>query len=173
MEAAARRAAADPGDPEADPLARYRPNVGVVLFNHEGRVWLGRRVNTSGPFNWQFPQGGVDRNEDLFEAARRELKEETGVVSTELLGRTEGWITYDFPEGYQGSKIARGWRGQKQVWFALRFTGPDSEVNLFSHPPVEFDDWRWAELDEAPDLVVPFKRPAYEAVIEVFRPFAR
>ena len=102
-------------------------------------------------------------------AAQRELQEETGVVSTEHLGRTEDWITYDFPLGYKGSKIAKGWRGQKQVWFALRFRGPESEINLFAHRPIEFDDWRWAELDEAPALVVPFKRGAYETVISAFR----
>ena len=150
-------------------LSLYRPNVGVVLFNHDGRVWLGRRTNTPGPFNWQFPQGGVDKGEDLLDAARRELKEETGVSTTEHLGRTEDWITYDFPIGYRGSKTAKGWKGQKQVWFALRFLGPESEINLFAHRPVEFDDWRWADLDEAPALVVPFKRPAYEAVIQTFR----
>ena len=154
-------------------MARYRPNVGVVLFSADGRVWLGRRANTPGPFNWQFPQGGVDRGEDLLDAARRELEEETGVVSTQYLGRTEDWLAYDFPPGHQGSKIAKGWRGQKQVWFALRFTGQDREVNLKAHMPPEFDAWRWAELDEAPELVVPFKRGTYQVVVETFRPFAR
>jgi putative (di)nucleoside polyphosphate hydrolase len=163
------REKAKPLDPD---LELYRPNVGVVLFNADGRVWLGRRIHTPGPFNWQFPQGGVDQGEDLYDAARRELQEETGIVSVQYLERTEGWITYDFPEGYKGSKIARGWRGQKQAWFALRFTGRDSEINLFAHRQVEFDDWRWAHIDEAPDLVVPFKRPAYEAVVEAFRRYA-
>ncbi len=144
----------------------------MVLFSRDGRVWLGRRANTPGPFNWQFPQGGVDKNEELLSAARRELEEETGVVSCQLLGRTEGWIAYDFPEGHQGSKIAKGWLGQKQVWFALRFTGPESEINLYSHPHIEFDDWRWADIDEAPELVVPFKRPTYEQVVGAFRRYA-
>lgn len=156
-----------------DGLSLYRPNVGVVLFNGEGRVWLGRRVNTAAPYNWQFPQGGVDKGEDAGQAALRELQEETGVVSTAYLGRTEDWITYDFPEGYGGSKLAKGWRGQKQLWFALRFTGEDSEVNLTAHRHVEFDAWRWGELDEAPALVVPFKRRAYETVVQSFRGFAR
>ncbi len=94
------------------------------------------------------------------------------MVSADYLGRTDGWITYDFPVDYQGSKIARGWKGQRQAWFALRFTGHESEINLYGHRHVEFDDWRWAELDEAPALVVAFKREAYEQVIEAFRPFA-
>lgn len=156
-----------------DSLVAYRPNVGVVLFHPDGRVWLGRRAATQGPHNWQFPQGGVDQGEDIYAAARRELREETGVVSAEYLGRTPGWITYDFPIGYSGSKIAKGWKGQKQVWFALRFTGRDEEVDLNAHHPPEFDAWRWADLDEAPELVIPFKRAAYETVVNAFRPYAR
>ena len=164
----------DDGSPlPEDPLALYRPNVGIVLFNPDGRVWLGRRAHTPGPFNWQFPQGGVDRGEELLAAARLELEEETGVASTTYLGRTEDWITYDFPTGYGGSKMAKGWKGQKQVWFALRFTGPEAEINLFAHHHIEFDDWRWAEMDEAPALVVPFKRTAYELVIATFQSYAR
>ncbi len=154
-------------------LSLYRPNVGVVLFHPlDGRVWLGRRAGAPGPFNWQFPQGGVDKGEQLLDAARRELQEETGVISAAYIGRTDDWITYDFPEGYRGSKIAKGWKGQRQVWFALRFTGDEAEINLYAHRHVEFDDWRWAGLDEALDQVVPFKRPAYELVIQAFRPFA-
>ncbi len=153
-------------------LSLYRPNVGVVLFNREGRVWLGRRINAPGPHNWQFPQGGVDKGEELYAAALRELKEETGVVSVSWLGRTPGWLTYDFPTGYQGAKIARGWRGQKQVWFALRFTGEDAEVDLTADSHVEFDAWRWAGLEETAELVIPFKRATYEAVIAAFRRFA-
>lgn len=151
---------------------RHRPNVGVVLFHPDGRVWLGRRAGSPAPHNWQFPQGGVDDGEDLFDAALRELEEETGVHSVKVLGRTEGWITYDFPEGYVGSKAARGWLGQKQAWFALRFTGDESEICLDHHEQIEFDAWRWGRLDEAPELIIPFKRTAYEKVVEAFRRFA-
>ena len=119
----------------SDPdLSLYRPNVGVVLFNRDGLVWLGRRVSTSDPFNWQFPQGGVDDGEDWDTAARRELWEETGARSVEKLGETQDWIVYDFPPEAQGKKIAKGWRGQKQKWLAFRFTGEDSEFDLQAHP---------------------------------------
>lgn len=155
-----------------DLLASYRPNVGVVLFHPGGQVWLGRRAKTPPPYNWQFPQGGVDDGEDLYAAARRELAEETGVVSTTLLGRTDGWLTYDFPPEHSGAKIARGWKGQRQVWFALRFDGHEGEIDLYGHGHPEFDAWRWAGLEEAVELIVPFKRPTYEAVIAAFRPFA-
>jgi len=153
-----------------DPHPDHRPNVGVVLFNDRGLVWLGRRARTPEPWNWQFPQGGVDDGEDLLAAARRELEEETGARSADLLGRTEGWIVYDFP----AEVAARGgrWRGQKQVWFAFRFTGDDSEFRLDGHHQVEFEGWRWARLDEAPELIVPFKRAAYEQVVAAFRRFA-
>ncbi len=154
----------------SDPHPDHRPNVGVVLFNAEGRVWLGKRARTPAPWNWQFPQGGVDAGEDLLDAARRELEEETGARSTEYLGRTDGWIVYDFPD----EVLARGgkWRGQKQVWFAFRFTGDEAEFRLDGHHQVEFEDWRWARLDEAPELIVPFKRAAYEQVAQAFRPYA-
>lgn len=153
-------------------LAHYRPNVGVVLFHRDGRVWLGRRAGAPGPFNWQFPQGGVDPGEDLQTAARRELAEETGASQVSFLARTEGWVAYDFPAGHGGPKAMRGWKGQKQVWFAFRFEGEDGEFDLAAHPPPEFAAWRWAHLAEAAELIVPFKRASYDRVVESFGGFA-
>ena len=153
-------------------LPAYRPNVGVVLFHPDGRVWLGRRAQTPPPHNWQFPQGGVDAGEDLETAARRELAEETGAVSATYLGRTDDWVVYDYPAGFTGSKRARGFKGQKQVWFAFRFDGDEAEFDLAAHHEPEFDAWRWGYLAETPDLIVPFKRAAYEALVTAFAVFA-
>jgi len=153
-------------------LSLYRPNVGVVLFHPDGRVWLGRRANTPGPHNWQFPQGGVDPGEDLETAARRELAEETGARRATFLARTDGWVAYDFPPGHGVAKRLRGWKGQKQVWFAFRFDGEDAEFDLAAHGLPEFDSWRWALLEEAAELIVPFKKAAYERVVEAFGGFA-
>lgn len=152
-------------------LSRHRPNVGVVLFHHDGRVWYGRRAGQGEPHNWQFPQGGVDDGETFLDAARRELEEEAGVTSAELIGQIDDWIAYDFPAGYGGSKQARGYAGQKQKWFAFRFTGDEAEIDLERHGEIEFDAWRWGRLADAPDLIVPFKREAYERVVAAFSAF--
>lgn len=125
----------------------------------------------TGPGGWWCTVGGgVDAGEALDVAARRELFEETGVTSVELLAKSIEWIAYEFPADYGGTKQARGWDGQKQKWFAFRFTGDDSEIDLEAHGEIEFDAWRWGPLDEAPDLVVPFKRAAYEQVVALFAP---
>lgn len=151
-------------------LTRFRPNVGVMLARADGRVWLGRRVNTPGPYNWQFPQGGVDAGEDLEAAALRELREETGVSSVKPLGRTRDWIAYAFPPDHKGSKVTQNWIGQKQIWFAYRFEGEDSEIDLEAHGEIEFDAWRWASLEEALASVVRFKLATYESVIAELGP---
>jgi len=156
-----------------DYLKAYRPNVGVVLFNPDGRIWLGRRVGDfadlgENPSNWrwQMPQGGVDAGESFEAAAFRELREETGVASARLLAMTPGWLVYDFPPGYK----KKNWKGQRQKWAAMLFEGEESEIDLEADETQEFDAWRWAELEEAPGLIVPFKRRVYEELAEALAP---
>lgn len=163
-------------------LPRYRQNVGIALFNAAGRVFIARRLRDDGPeiilpgHEWQMPQGGIDPGEDPRPAALRELYEETGITSTEYLGETAGWLHYDFP-AYEGPHRLAQFRGQRQKWFALRFTGEEREIDITiersadgSDP--EFGEWRWEELRRVPDLVVPFRRAVYTQVAAEFARFA-
>ncbi|MAB09680.1 RNA pyrophosphohydrolase [Hyphomonas sp.] len=143
---------------------RYRANVGLALFSKAGHVFIGRRINGRGSFQWQMPQGGVDKGEDPAEAALRELEEEVGVPAklVDTLEETEDWLYYDFPPDLK-KRLPGPYLGQRQKWFAFRFKGSDSDVRLDRHTP-EFDAWRWARLEETPSLVVPFKRAVYAEV---------
>ena len=148
----------------------YRPCVGVLLFNAEGRVFVGRRIDT--PDAWQMPQGGIDDGETPEVAALRELGEEIGTSNAAIESATAGWLTYDLPDDMIG-KVWRGrWRGQRQKWLACRFLGSDREIRLETEHP-EFDAWRWTELDELVSLIVPFKRAIYEAVVRELGPAVR
>lgn len=159
----------------------YRPCVGVALFNREGLVFVGRRRKEAGPehvadgFAWQMPQGGIDNGEDPYPAALRELREETGVRSVSLLAESPGWLTYDLPADVIGRAWKGRYRGQAQKWFALRLEGSEEEIDVErpwgGHKP-EFSAWRWERLERLPDLIIPFKRPVYEQVADLFRPFA-
>ncbi|WP_342708587.1 RNA pyrophosphohydrolase [Bradyrhizobium sp. B124] len=160
----------------------YRPNVGIALFNGDGRVLIGHRIKDDGPeivlpgLEWQMPQGGIDAGEDPRQAVMRELWEETGAVNADYLGETD-WMTYEFPDydGPASHRLAK-FRGQRQKWFALRFTGRDEEIDPLTPrngQPAEFDQWRWERLDRVADLVVPFRRDVYRAVATRFAEFAK
>ncbi|MEE2879268.1 MAG: RNA pyrophosphohydrolase [Pseudomonadota bacterium] len=146
----------------------YRPNVGLALFSSAGHVFLGRRINGRGAFQWQMPQGGIDDDENPADAAVRELEEEVGVSDklVDTLEETEDWLHYDFPAEVK-RRMPGPYIGQRQKWFAFRFKGSDSDIRLDKHTP-EFDAWRWAPLCDAPGLIVPFKRPVYEEVARRF-----
>jgi putative (di)nucleoside polyphosphate hydrolase len=158
----------------------YRDCVGTAVFNARGLVLIGRRKPEGDPEDstefgspWQMPQGGIDKGEDPRDTARRELFEETSVRSAEIIAEAPGWIYYDLPDEALGVALKGKYRGQRQRWFAFRFTGEDSEINVVTpgdgSMPAEFDEWRWEELERLPDLVVPFKRQAYLEVVAAFR----
>lgn len=152
----------------------YRPCVGIMLLNRESRIWAGHRFdepNDEGRGTWwQMPQGGIDAGEDPAKAALRELHEETMVRSVQPLAEAREWLTYDLPPHLIGTSWGGRYRGQRQRWFALRFTGEDSEIDISvpGHTP-EFDAWRWVPAVDLLDLVVPFKRDVYRKVVAEFR----
>ena len=154
----------------------YRPCVGTMVLNRDGRVFVGRRIG--GPEHvdathlWQMPQGGIDEGEDPWRAALRELHEETNIRSVDKLGEVPEWLTYDIPRKIAGAVWKGRYRGQTQKWFALRFTGDEREIDIAhpaggAHEP-EFAEWRWEPMENVPALVVPFKRPVYERVVAAF-----
>ena len=159
----------------------YRPCVGIMLINRDGKVFVGHRrdkrqkEHVAPGFEWQMPQGGIDAGEQPFDAALRELHEETNVTTVSLLGEAPDWLSYDLPRDVLRKTWTGRYRGQRQKWFALRFDGSDSEVDIEApagHKP-EFDGWRWEDMDRLPGLIVPFKRPVYEKVVTLFAPFAK
>jgi putative (di)nucleoside polyphosphate hydrolase len=152
----------------------YRRNVGAALFSQAGRVFVARRIGPPerGGGGWQLPQGGIDADEDPEAAVLRELREEIGTDRAQVLGRVPEWLAYDFPEEVLRQSMRGKYRGQLQLWFALRFTGVDADIRLDADPHPEFDAWRWAELSELPGLAVAFKRPVYEVIADSFARFA-
>ena len=162
------------------PRLPYRPCVGIMLLNREGQVFVGRRADRDGAPEgagtwWQMPQGGLDEGEDPEAAARRELAEETGIRSARFIARTRDWLTYELPGELVGVAWEGRYCGQKQIWFAARFEGAESEIDIGPRDghKQEFDAWRWVSLEELPSLVVPFKRKVYRTVIDEFGAFAR
>jgi putative (di)nucleoside polyphosphate hydrolase len=160
----------------------YRPCVGIALFNRAGLVFIGRRRSRRAPvdnpapgYEWQMPQGGIDMGEPPLDAALRELREETNVSSVSLLAEAPHWLSYDLPADVSRRVMKGRFRGQTQKWFAFRFEGDEAEIDI-DHPAggqkPEFDAWRWERIEKLPELIIPFKREVYTAVVAAFRPVA-
>jgi putative (di)nucleoside polyphosphate hydrolase len=149
----------------------YRPCVGLMLFNRQGQIFVGKRIDQTVE-GWQMPQGGIDAGEEPRTAVMRELKEETGTDKAEIIGEMDDWLTYDLPAHLVGVAFHGKYRGQRQKWFALRFLGEDGDIDLHTHEP-EFADWKWVGIDALPRMIVPFKRDTYALVIAAFRCLAQ
>lgn len=152
----------------------YRPCAGIMLLNAQGLVWVGRRIpdNPSSHVDmyWQMPQGGIDPGESPQQAALRELHEETGVYTVEILAEIPDWLVYDLPTELLGVALKGKYRGQRQKWFAMQLKGSEAEINITPDggEKPEFDAWKWVPHTELADLTVPFKRNIYREVLEAF-----
>ena len=149
----------------------YRPCVGIMLVNDEGKVFVGQRIDAKEGDRWQMPQGGIDKGEELHAAAFRELGEETGVGESlaTIIAETREELLYDLPDDLLGKLWGGKYRGQRQHWVLMRFTGEDADVRLDAHDPAEFFEWKWLEPEALPEMIVPFKRRVYRAVLDEFR----
>jgi putative (di)nucleoside polyphosphate hydrolase len=146
----------------------YRPGVGIMLLNPDNRVFVAKRIDMISEA-WQMPQGGIDEGETPETAAMRELQEETGTDKASIIAESRDWYHYDLPE-HLVSRIWGGrFRGQRQKWFAMRFSGRDSDINIATEHP-EFSEWKWVPMAQLPDVIVPFKRDLYQALVDEFSP---
>ena len=147
-----------------------RVGVGAVVINKDKKIFVGKRKDHPNTDNWQMPQGGVNENEELLAALKRELLEETSIKSIKILKELDGWTEYELPN-YLIGKIWKGkYRGQRQKWFVLKFTGEDNEINLNTKNP-EFIEWKWVIPEKLPHIIVDFKKSLYEKLIMKIKPF--
>ena len=156
----------------SDLPTEYRPCAGFMLANAEGKVFVGQRIDSKNLGAWQMPQGGIDPGEDRREAALRELEEETGITpdKVEVVAAMPYPVKYDLPEELMGKLWGGKYRGQEQHWFLGRFTGADGDIDIAAHDPPEFETWQWVEPSRLSELIVPFKRHVYEAVVKELAP---
>ena len=155
--------------------ALYRPCVGVMLVNAEGKAFVGKRIDNQEGDWWQMPQGGVDEGEDCDAALLRELAEETGARAehVEVLGKLPAELFYELPDDLKGKLWGGRYVGQRQTWYLARFTGSDADIDIAAHDPPEFCEWKWVEPALLPDLIVPFKREVYRAIVAGFAPLLK
>ena len=148
---------------------KYRMGVGMVLVNQANQVFVAQRIDNPGPA-WQMPQGGLDQGEEPLAGVLRELEEETSIPQSaiEIVAESQGWLTYDFPEDLAKKLWGGGYKGQKQKWFLVRFTGHESQINLETAEP-EFSDWKWVSFEDTQDLIVQWKRPLYALIYQEFK----
>lgn len=158
--------------PDHSERTRYRHCVGIMLIDWAGRALVARRADMPATPAWQMPQGGIDWGETPREAAMRELEEEIGTRKAEIVAESRDWMTYDFPPEIARRVWDGRFRGQRQKWFLMRFTGCEADIDLGSRHP-EFDAWRWVDPDEVPGLIVAFKRELYIRVVGEFRHHCR
>lgn len=149
----------------------YRAGVGCLVLDRAGRVLVARRIGAA-DHAWQMPQGGIDDGESPRQAALREFAEEIGTDKAEIIAESTAWRSYDLPTDIAARVLGGRYRGQRLKWFALRFTGTDSDIDLAADDNPEFSDWKWVAIDDVPRLIIPFKRALYEAVVAEFRHLA-
>jgi putative (di)nucleoside polyphosphate hydrolase len=145
----------------------YRRGVGMMVFNKDGKIFIGKRIDVKNN-TWQMPQGGIKEDETVKEAGLRELYEETNMIDLKIIHESDHWLYYDLPEFLIGKLWDGQYRGQKQKWLLVKFYGPDSVINI-KKSSAEFSKWKWADIEKLPDVVTPFKKHLYISVVEEFR----